>query len=399
MRTAALVAMVLAGASACLAGAAPDGAWTDGLDEPLLYLHPEVNYALHPEQQELWERRRLGPGAMRLVLGSSATDELMIDMHWTANPQLAGGGLRLRADLVWQEQRHLPAERQDVWLGLEQPVRGRWAVTAQLNPAEAKEEMDLRAGVTWTSPDRARYVEVLYLAEDIVRDGKDDRRPVTDSPSRGVAWSARLAGGPWSLVTEGRWTSGSRRRYPDPEASPDLAARDGADNSLLVRGRWQPAPRAQVSLAWRHAEDDQRQVAREPDAACSHDYAGWYRLLSLRALLPLDDRWRLRGELHRADRRAHADGWRALAYRRRDIMPGLWVERRLGAVHHLTLGYLGAAYRWCRDEAAPREGFADKVELAATFGLSRGARLAVSLSHEVSLERFGGASVRLAASW
>jgi hypothetical protein len=396
---AAAAVILLAGASACLAGAAPDWPYDDGLDEPLLYLHPEVNYALHPEQQDTWERRRLGPGAMRLVLGSSATDELLIDTHWTMNPLLAGGGLRLRADLVWQEQRHLPAERQDVWFGLEQRVWRRWSVTAQLHPAEAKEEMDLRAGLTWASPDRERYVEVLYLAEDIVRDAKDDRRPVSGRSPRGVSWSGRLAHGAWSVYTEGRWAAGFSRRYPDSGASPDLAAWEGADNVLLVCGRCRPEPRTQVSLSWRHAEDRQRQTWREPDAAYSHDYVGWYRLLSARALVPLDGRWRLRCELHRVDRRVHADGWRPLAYRRRDIMPGLWVERRLGADHHLELGYLGSAYRWRRDEAAVRDDFADKVELAATFGLARGARLAISLSHEVSLERFGGASVRMVAPW
>jgi hypothetical protein len=150
-----------------------------------------------------------------------------------------------------------------------------------------------------------------------------------------------------------------------------------------------------VEVAWQQAEQGAQRRYRGDDAAFDHDYSGWYRTLSVRALAPLSPRWRMRAELHRLDRRATASGWRAFAYHRDEVMPGLWAEWRAGRRQVVELGYLGSFYRWRYAGEEPASGFADKLELATVFRLDGNARLKLSLSHEVSLERFGGASVRL----
>lgn len=373
----------------------PDWPYQTDFDDYLLHVHPELNYALHPDWLDDWERTRLGPGAFRGVFGSSATDELLVDAHWSLNPLLSSGGLRLRQDIVWQERRHLPHDRLDLWLGFEQRVHGGLALVAQATPAEAKETIDLRFGGLWATADRAQYVQVLWLAEDLVRDEKDDRKPSTTDTSRGVSWALRLARGPWSVASEGRWTGGAVRDYPDAAASPDLRGDARRDDHFVVRGRWRPGPRTHVEVAWQQAEQGERRHYRGDAAAYDHDYSGWYRNLSMRALVPLSTRWRARGELHRLDRRATVSGWRAFGYRRDEVLPGLWAEWQAGGGHTVELGYLGTFYHWRYAGEEPASGFADKVELATVFRLNGGARLKLSLSHEVSLERFGGASVRL----
>jgi hypothetical protein len=363
-------------------------------DDHLLHVHPEVNYAPHPDWVARWERARLGDGALLGTFGSSATDELLVDARWTLNPDL-GGGLRLRNDIVWQEWRHLPHERQDIWLGLEQRVWRGFGVMAQAVPAEDKERIDVRAGVLWTSGDRRQYVQVLYRHDDLVHDGKSAREPTTLATPEGVDWLVRLERGAWSLYSRGRWLRRLEREYPDPERNPRIAAQAYAANEALVRLRWEPAPRTQLSVAWRQVEDAQRRAYRGASAVYDHDFSGRYRLLSLRGLLPLDDRWRLRGELHHLDRHATVSGYRALDHHRRETLPALWGEWRFGRGHWLELGYLGTAFRWTDTARGDDEGWGDKVELGLVFALARGSSVKLSLSHEVSEGDFGGANVRL----
>ena len=398
---------VLGAAAPAAATAATPPAWpfTSDFSSYLLHVHPEVNYALHPDWLAAWERNRLGAGAFRGVFGSSATDELLIDAHWTLNPEL-GGGLRLRHDIAWVQRRHLPFDRLDLWLGLEQRVWRGWAVVVQTVPAERKEEIDLRIGGLWTSADRARYVQVLYRLDDLIYEEKNRRGGVVTTAPRGVDWLLRLERGAWTLASHGHWLRGFARRYPDPARSPQVAAQARTANEATARLRWSGGPRTAVEAAWFQAEDAEAMVWREGATTgdlvdYSYDYAGWYRLLSLRGLLPLDARWRLRGELHSLRRRAAATGWRGFDYHRDEIMPALYGEWSWSPRRTVELGYLGTFYRWRRREAAhaplveDRRGYADKVELALILGLQGEAALKLSLSHEVSLERFGGGSLRL----
>lgn len=378
------------------AAAEPDWPYETGFRSYLLHVHPEVNYALSPEWLAAWERDRLGPGAFRGVFGSSATDELLVDAQWSLNPVL-GAGLRFRNDIVWQERRHLPFDRRDIWLGLEQRVWRSLGAVVEVVPAEAKETIDLRLGALWTSADRTRYLQLVYVLEDLVYDEKNDLGGETRTAPRGLDWLLRLARGPWSLYSRGHWVRAFDREYPDPERSPDLAAHRRAANELEVRARWQPASRALVELAWQQSEDAEGRSYPGEDDRYDHDYAGWYRLVSARGLVPVAPRWRLRAELHGLRRRAAASGWNAFVYHRTETMPALWAEWSWGGRHRLRAGYLGTFYRWQYAGEAAASGFADKVELACAFGLRDGAALELSLSHEVSLERFGGASVRMVA--
>ncbi|MEZ4386362.1 MAG: hypothetical protein R3D98_02045 [Candidatus Krumholzibacteriia bacterium] len=390
-----LTCLLLAGHPVAAEPLPPDWPYDTDFDDDLLHVHPELNYTQHPDWVARWERDRLGAGAFTGAFGSSATDELLIDAHWALNPRLGEGGLRLRQDIVWEQRRHLPHDRLDLWLGLEQRLSGPWGVVVQATPAEDKEEIDLRLGGLWTSPDRTQYVQLLYLAEDITADEKDPRAPDTHDPARGVAWLVRLARGDWSMYSSGHWTGGHARRFPDPGASPELRAASRRSDDLVVRVRWRPAPRTHLELAWRQAEDAAARAYRGEATVYDRDYAGWYRTLSARGLVPLAPRWRLRAELHGLARRATVSGWRAMSYHRDEVLPGVWAEWSVGRDHWLELGYLGTFSRWQDAGLAERSGFADKVELAAVFNLGDGAGLKASLSHEVSLQRFGGASVRM----
>jgi len=394
-------------------------------DDRLVHVHPEVNYALHPDWLARWERGRMGRGGMLGTFGSSATDELMVDARWALNPGL-GGGLRLRNDIVWLERRHLPHDRRQIWLGLEQRLWRGLGVLVQTVPAEDKERIDLRLGGVWTSADRTRYIQLLYRHDDLVYDEKNARDATSSATARGVDWLLRLESGPWSLFSRGHWLGEFDREYPvaeDPARTPVIVRHGYAANEALVRARWQPAPRTQVELAWELYEDAERRFYRGEAAFYDHDFAGRYRLLSLRAVAPLGtilpsgtpspyatgpdrparDRWRLRGELHQVSRRATVSGYRAFDHARDDVLYAVYAEWRLGSgsrerqPHWLELGYLGTWFEWRDTTRGDRSGYGDKVELGFVANLARGSALKISLSQEVSEGSFGGGNLRYIA--
>ena len=377
---------------------APSWPYETGFRSYLLHVHPLVNYALHPDRLAGWERHRLQPAAFRGGFGSVATDELLVDAHWSLNPELSPG-LRLRHDIDWKERRHLPVDRLDLWLGFELHVRDGIGAVVQVQPAEAKETLDLRLGAIWTSTDRTRYVQLLYALDDLVHDRKNDLGAVSRTRPRALHWLLRLERGPWRVASHGRWGRGFARDYPDAALSPERLRHEQTANELDARLRWRPDARTHLELSWIQHEDREVLVHRGVLELYDLDYAGWYRVIGVRAVVPLDDRWRLRGELHRLRRRAAATGRRGFDYHRTETLPALLAEWSWGARHAVEMGYLGTFYRWRYGGEEARSGFADKVVGSLILGLRDEATLTVSLSHEVSLERFGGGSVRLTGWW
>jgi len=385
-----LLIMLLAPAALAAPAEMP---YYEGFNERLLHLHPEVNYALHPDWLGLWERDRLAGATFRGSFGSTHTKKMLVDARWALNSQVAGGTW-FRNDITWQEWRHLPNDDLSIMLGLEQHVWRGLAAVAQCMPTEAKENLDVELGLLWASSDRTRYLQLLYVMEDVVYDEKNERGGESIQPPRGLSWLLRLERGAWSLYSSGRQLKGYERVYPDPEIEPDIFSESGKSNHLETYLRWRPGPRTHVELSWRQYDDGAAQVAHwDP---YSYEYAGWYNTLAVRALYPLADRWRLRGELHRLKRRATVSGYGAFVYHRNEVMPAIFGEWSWGAGHTVELGYMGSFYDWdFEGEDIVESGYADKVELALVLGLARESSLKFSLSHELSLQKFGGGNVRM----
>lgn len=387
------LALMSAAAAAPAAAAEPDWPFERDLRNRLLLLHPLVNYAVHPDQRAAWERQRLAGSALLATIGSVHTEELLIDAQWALNAELAPG-LRLRNDILWQQTRHLPFGRRDTWLGLEAAVTAQIAGVFQVQPAYDKEDLDLRLGFLWT-PDagRERYAQVLFVREDPVYAEKNPLGGRVQQAADGIDWLLRQESGRWTLTSTGRWRREFRREFPDPAQSPALARQSGRDNALDVRVAWAPAPRALAEAELALHETAAAQVHR--DGVYTYGYAGWLRQLSVRGLLPLDRRWRLRVELHHVRQRADATGWRAFGYRRDETMAALFGEWRWNGRHQVEAGYLEAWQEWRYEGEPASPGRADKISVAVRFGLADQAALLLALSHEVDMRRFGGFNVQV----
>jgi hypothetical protein len=398
-RIAGVAPLTLAGlvlfAHATTLAAEPDWPYERDLRNRLLLLHPLLNYAVHPDQRAAWERERVAGSAMLATIGSVHTEELLIDAQWALNADLAPG-LRLRNDVVWLETRHLPFARRDTWLGFEGTVSAGLAGVVQVQPAYDKEDLDLRFGVLWTADaDRSRYVQLLYVREDLVYGQKNALGGAVEQPAAGIDWLVRQELGRWTLTSQGRWRQRFVRSFPDSAQSPDLAGATGRDDALSVRVTYAAGPRASVEAALELNETAAAETRRAN--LYSHDYTGRLQHLALSGLVPLDDHWRLRGELHRAAQRADATGWQAFGYRRQETMAALFGEWRWHGRHQLEAGYLNTWYDWRYAGEPTTCGRADKISLAVQLGFVAEATLRLSVNHEVNLQRFGGFNVQIYA--
>lgn len=389
--TAVLLAAVVSAAGPGSAHAAGGGPAAQDFDSPLLFVHPLVNYALHPEWLAAWEQVRISRHAVLATFGSVSTDELGVDAAWTLNHELAAG-LWFRNDLLWRQTRHLDFERAELLLGLEKRLYGPLGAVVLCQPAHAKEDLDLQVGAIVASRDRRRYAQVVYVMDDLVFDKKNDAGARTLQPPHGLAWLARGERGDWSAYTEGRWLQRFERQYPDTARTPDLAAHDRQSGDLVMRLRRAPASGVHLEFSFACAKFLESHAYRDP--ARNDHYEGWIAQGGARSVLPLSSRWRLRAELHRLHRHAEARGVRVFDYRRTETIPalfGAWQWDR----NEVELGYMGTIHAWHYEGEAETAGYADKVEIALRCGLEGGSALQVSLSHEVSIERFGGANVQL----
>jgi hypothetical protein len=357
---------------------------------PLLFLHPVVNYAIHPDWLDRWERGLLARPEILGNFGSVATDDLMVAVEWALNHELAKG-VWFRNDITWLQTRHSNRDVTNIYLGFEVRIWRGFAGVIQCQPAYDKEELDIRLGGMWANASRDRYVQLLYVREDLVYDEKNDKGGRTQKTPHGIAWLARLAGDRWSVFSRGRYSSGFAREFPDPAASPELFYHTQKSNDVTLRLRYAPGSRAGLEASYDCYTFDEEKQFR--NTAFDFVFGNEIRHGGVRILLPLNKRWRLRGEGHYVRQEAGAAKRSDYIYLRREGMPALFVELH-GQRYWIEAGYMGTFYKWEKSGENDESGYADKVKLGWVYSFKDGAHLQLSVSHEPSLSQFGGGSIQ-----
>jgi len=126
-------------------------------------------------------------------------------------------------------------------------------------------------------------------------------------------------------------------------------------------------------------------------------YANEYVHLRGLGVVAVGGPWGLRPEVHWLRQWASSAGRRDFTHRREDFFPALFVELRTPGKSTWELGYMAAHYGWDYASGAWRDesdGFTDKIKLGWTYAFRPDARLQLSLSHELDLDRFGGGNVQ-----
>jgi len=374
----------------------PDAEWPypDQLRSSLAYLHPLVNYAVHPAWRRDWERNLHRRNGMMATFGSVATKHLLTDMTLNITEPV-GDRVRFLYRMVLSDALHLDRERREHMLGFEIAVHGPLAARLLLNPVSDKEEFDVRVGLMVSDSSRKRYLLLDLWLEDPLFEGKNDRGGLSDRETVGVRWELRERIGRWELSSAGRRGSESRRTYPDADLSPHVSATSLRDDAAAVRVRYALRDDDFVGLEASHVRFESTE--RRRDGVAGFDYRNEFAHLKGVAVVGLNRRWTLRPEMHWVRQWSSASGRRTTTHRRDDLMPALFCELRPSSRTRWDLGYMAVIYDWdhtANGHPLDHRGSTDKVALGWTRDVSASASLTVSLSHEVGRGRFGGGNVQ-----
>ncbi|MFN2369734.1 MAG: hypothetical protein ABR506_01120, partial [Candidatus Krumholzibacteriia bacterium] len=301
------------------------------------------------------------------------------------------GRWRFLYRLDWQDSRHMDVAAQQHWLGFGAALVPGLEAELQVHPAAAKEELDLRAGFLVAGGDRTCYLRLAVRWDDFLYEEKNDRGGLSRARSTGLQGELRWAGGPWELAAEGHYGSSWARTFPDSARSPQVSAAGGRQGGGGARLRFLTGAGSFVQAGLNHWDFRASEARRDGEGGYAYRNA-WLHARAL-AVLDLSPRVGLRPEFHWLRQWATADGRRTFDHRREDLFPALFVQWRTGGRTTWELGYMAVHYSW-QHAGVDDAGYTDKVKLGWIFAPTPAARLQLSLSHEVDLDRFGGGNIQ-----
>ncbi len=131
----------------------------------MLYLHPIVNYELHPLWYQEWEDNLFGKSSLRFSIGSVTLTELFSDSRVVINHRLIDG-LWFRFEDSWYASHHINREEKSKFVGLEQYLWRGLSIFCYGDLTFNKEEADILLGISVTDSSRNRYFRIALLDED-----------------------------------------------------------------------------------------------------------------------------------------------------------------------------------------------------------------------------------------
>jgi hypothetical protein len=372
-----------------------DWEFDDFYTSNLLYLHPVVNYELHPLWYRDWEDNLYSSNSVRFSFGSVTLTELFSDSRIVINEHLIHG-LWFRLDDTWYASHHVDREERTRRVGLEQYLWEGFSTFCYGDLAFNKEEADILFGISVTDSTRRLFARVAFLDEDQFYDEKNDMAGKTQRRPLGLTWALNHRIGLLRVFSEGRCSSGFHRTFADSALSLGLSSHSLKDNRALIKLYYCPN---EASL-WEFA------VARSffseskeyHDSAFDYDYTNRVTSYNLRCLFRIREQKRLRIGSYYIKQIAEASKYEEYSYRRNEVLPYLFleIERPFGTVE---LCYLGS-YSTCTYHAAEdaddydTDSYVDKIKLGYSYGFSEKAKIQLSVSHVLAIEEFGGGNAQ-----
>jgi len=386
MRSGVVLALLVALAARAQAHPLPGGG-----PNPLLYLHPLVNYGTDPDWTRAWERSLQSANSLRVNVGSVSTDEFLTDIELHVSEPISSV-FRVLYDMRWFEALHVEPRDAEHFLGFGLAALPVLDVQLQVHPASRKEEIDLRVGLLLHDKSCEQYARFFLRWDDPLFDEKNGIGAVGEQTATSVQWVARGTLGPLEAFSRGLYGSANRRSYPDSTRIPDLISDSEQTGASETRVRLLDPGGSFVELEFAHHEFESSATPRA--TGVTGHYSNSLFDLALRGVWISGEAWRLRGEIHRLGQHAESTSF---DYSRKEWMPALWLRRSLNQVHDIEVGYMGTSYRWSGSPESPQseDGYRQKLELAWLIEPSESARLQFSVSHEPDPQRFGGANVQV----
>lgn len=392
MRVWILAAMlVLSGAAFAAESGWP---YPDELRSRLTFVHPMVNYSVHPVWQRSWEMGLARDNGLQATSGSVSSEDLFTDLKVNITQPL-NDRFRFLYRMHWLDGLHLDISRQEHWLGFEMGLTRGFGIQLQVQPTPDKEELGLLAGFLVTDSDRERYLRLSLRFDDLLYERKNDLGGASESEPVRLQWELRYRTGPWEIFSTGLYGSGSERSYPDSTLSPRVAGSELQSGESTIRLRYLWSPADFVSLNASHYKFEGSEQRRDTEA----DYRYDNEYLHLRGLgvFGIGGPWGMRPEMHWLRQWASAEGRRDFDHQRDDFYPAVFFELHAPGKSTWELGYMGVHYQWDYQVGSwsdNRDGYTDKIKFGWTYAFQPTAFVQFSISHELDLDRFGGGNVQ-----
>ena len=366
--------------------------------EKIAYIHVLENYHFHPLWQDEWEKNLFRKHGVKSSFGSIKNDTLLVDTRLKLNIDL-GEDFWFRVQSTWYDGEHRDIEKKENLMGFEKCFWEGVNLFFLVDTALEKENIDGHAGFMLINESQEHYLRLAYVKDDLVYDSKNDLGGTSQKEPRGLCWQLRYGLGSWRIFSEGKYSTGFERSYPDIEQSSELRfhAQQVYDGVLKISVE---QPRAGGSLfetsgTWYRFSEEKRYQ----QDAFDYLYANELYDLALRYVFLLTARDRMRLGGHYLIQEANAERYKFFDYSRREILPFLYYERLWGQ-HTVELGYIGSIQRWDynavnSDEDYSHKGYADKLELGWTYTFRENALLQLSISHQIVAGEFGGGNVQM----
>ena len=380
----------------CVNGSDSEWTYEFGYQDRLLYIHPFVNYDYNAYWYNSWERNFFKGNGFLFCVGSVTTHELLVDGALVINETL-GKGWRFRGEGRWSESLHLNNFEKSTFMGLEKEVLNNSSVYLIVNPAYDKEYTDLNIGILYADSSYENYIRVGLLWEDFVYADKNNMDGVTDKVPLNLEWYARYHKGQFVFYSQGRFSQGFERRFPNQELSPDLTYHDLLHNNFTVKVYYIPSELSILNLSFYQYQFNETKSFYSEEF--NYNYNTRISDIGLDYLLTFKEVNRLRLQLHYVTNKAKSIGFREHFFEREDFLTALSYERFFSR-HIIELQYMFALpswdYRSFHEQEASYDysGIMDKVKIGWTYNFPQGSKIHISVSHEVQVGNFGGANLQ-----
>ena len=368
----------------------------DPYKDQMLNLHALVNYSYDLQWQYDWERRQFVSNAIRVNTGSVTSKELLTDIDLNIN-QALNDKWRFQGSFRRNGLRQRPEREDRLLVGFERSLFENSAVYVTVNPEFNKEFIDAAVGYTFYRDDRQQYIRVGTLIEDINYETKNDFGGKTEQHPIALQWALRLGlANDWFIYSDGEVGSGFERSFPDATASPDVSHHDRQSNIAQLRVS-RASDDGSAWSAWVEWYDfNEVKWFRQP--GLDYDYENTQLDFAVEHIRMLGARHRLRLLMHYVDQKAKSRGFNEHDYDRADVLGGIFYEYlwpNSGATFAYAFGQPDIDFQ-APDvaESYMLDEYRDKICIGWRYSFSEDAQVHVSVSHEVSVNGFGGGAVR-----
>ena len=363
----------------------------EGFRDELLYLHSALNYEFDPDWDQSWEKNLMRSNGIKLSFGSISKRELIQDEELLIN-QFLGNGWWFRAHLNQYGSRYEDKDRSTRYLEFQKKVFRNVYMFISGDMKHEKAEIDGTLGIMYTDDSREKYSRIQFCWDDLVYDERNTMGGDTKKFPLGVQWLLRWEGDNWNMFSDGKYSNGYSRDFPDIKRSSVFYHQEQRNNHVDWKFTYFLTKFSRIEIKISHYNFRESRFYYE--LRNDYSYLNEINHGTVRYLFPMGVFDQIRLELHNIRQYSRADGYKDYRYKRYEYLPAMFLKRNI-MKHTLELGYFSSIYDWDYDDHTDitdysRSDYIDKVKFGWTYNFSKKAHIQLSVSHVLELKRFGG---------